>query len=337
MPSLKGPTVAGTLAWGGVLLGFLGSLFFAERPGRAEPQASSAGSAAGAASGKAALPPLPAGPAGSAAPGGAPAGSATPGSAPPPYMYQEPWTPPPDGAQRSPSGGPLPIAGQPAPYIYEPPPPAPPMHRAPWASLYVGARVGALFPFGYAYSTGRDYYYDYGEEWAGLATGGPAIEADLGVRFARSFGLYGFWEHAWMGKGSDPSWRAPSGSNFGEQLSATTDFAGLGFRWSSRPSTVGFLIDLGLGYRWFNEKWASGAKFDLEGFGEFRFGLGADVRLNRLVSLTPLMSVSTGSFSSREVTLPGEGKHDIANTFSGSHGTVTLSLGGNFDLLATDD
>ena len=60
MPSLKGPTVAGTLAWGGVLLGFLGSLFFAERPGRAEPQASSAGSAAGAASGKAALPPLPA-------------------------------------------------------------------------------------------------------------------------------------------------------------------------------------------------------------------------------------------------------------------------------------
>jgi hypothetical protein len=230
------------------------------------------------------------------------------------------------------------MTAQPPSYVYEPPPPAPPLHRAPYTSLWLGARVGALFPFGNAYATGRDYYSEYGEKWDGLATGGPLVEADVGVRFARAFILYGFWEHAWMGKGSDPSWRTPDpGSNFGDQTSATTDFTGLGFRWSSRPSHVGFLIDLGLGYRWFRERWSSGAKMDLEGFGEFRLGLGADVRMSRLFSLTPLLSISTGSFADRQVTIPGEGKRDIVGSYSGSHGTLTLSVGGNFDVVPSDN
>jgi hypothetical protein len=212
------------------------------------------------------------------------------------------------------------------------------MQRAPYNSLFLGVRLGALFPFGNAYATGRDYYYEYGEKWEGLATGGPLVEADVGVRFARQFILYGFWEHAWMGKGSDSSWRTPApGSNFGDQTSATTDYPGLGFRWSSRPSSVGVLIDLGLGYRWFRERWSSGAKMDLEGFGEFRLGLGADVRMSRLFSLTPLLQISTGSFGDRTVTLPGQGRSDIQGSYSGSHGTVTLTVGGNFDVLATEN
>jgi hypothetical protein len=245
-------------------------------------------------------------------------------------MYQEPWSPPEQRA--APTGqqpAPLPVAA-PSQYVYDPPPPAPPIHRSPNTALFVGARVGALFPFGNAYDTGPGY--NEGERWDWLATGGPVIEGDVGLRFARNFIAYGFWEHAWMGKGSDPSWRAASGSNFGDQESATTDFTGLAFRWSSRPSTVGFLVDLGLGYRWFRERWSSGAKMDLSGFGEFRIGLGADVRVNRTFSLTPLFSLSSGSFSDRTVAIPGKGKGDIAGTYSGSHGTVTLSVGGNFDL-----
>jgi hypothetical protein len=255
-------------------------------------------------------------------------------------MYQDQWNPPQSGTQETPrsiTGGPLP-APRPGAYVYDPPPPAPPMQRAPWMSLFLGARVGALFPFGNAYATGRDYYYEYGEEWAGLATGGPLVEADIGARLARSFILYAFWEHAWMGKGSDPSWRAPPPeANFGEQLSATTDYTGLGFRWSSRPSNVGVLIDVGLGYRWFRERWASGARMNLSGFGEFRLGLGADVRLSRLMSLTPILSISSGAFGDRQVTLPGQGTKDIANTFSGSHGTLTLSVGGNFDFFGSEN
>jgi hypothetical protein len=331
MASLKGPTIAGVLAWGGVLLGFGVSLVWNERNGYAEPQSAPAGSAAAPASSgpKGPLPPLPAG---SAAP---PASSAAPpGSAPPPYMYHEQWTPP-EGQRTAPTGQPAPLpVPAPSQYVYEPPPPAPPPHRSPYNALWVGARVGALFPFGNAYDT--DPYYNTGEEWDWLATGGPVIEGDVGMRFARNFIVYGFLEHAFMGQGSDPSWRAASGSNFGDQQSATTDYTGLGFRWSSRPSSVGFVLDAGLGYRWFRERWSSGAKMDLAGFGEFRFGLGADVRVTHLFSLTPLLSISSGSFSERTVTLPGQGKGDIANTFSGSHGTLTLSVGGNFDLFGAD-
>ena len=58
--------------------------------------------------------------------------------------------------------------------------------------------------------------------------------------------------------------------------------------------------------------------------------------MTRLFSLTPLLTLSTGSFSNRKVTLPGEGRHDIANTYSGSHGTVVLSVGGNFDLFGSE-
>jgi hypothetical protein len=212
------------------------------------------------------------------------------------------------------------------------------MHRAPWNSLWVGARVGALFPFGNAYATGRDSYYEYGEQWDGMASSGPLVEGDVGARFGRNFILYGFWEHAWMGKGSDSVWRVPDpGYGYGDQNSATTDYPGLGFRWSSRPNTVGVVIDVGLGYRWFRERWSSGTKIDLQGFGEFRLGLGADVRLTRIVSLTPLLTISSGSFSDRQLTIPGQGKGDIAGSSSGSHGTLTLSIGGNFDVIGSDN
>src|SRR6266508_3108566 len=77
------------------------------------------------------LTPSPAPPAGSATP---PAGSApaAPGAAPPPYMYQ-------------------------------PPPPPLILHRAPYNALWVGARLGVLFPFGNAYAIDAGPYYEYGE------------------------------------------------------------------------------------------------------------------------------------------------------------------------------
>jgi hypothetical protein len=257
-------------------------------------------------------------------------------------MYEEPWTPPAD-EQRAPGTegrGPAPYSPPsspyPAPYVYDPPPPAPPLRRSPWASLWVGARAGALFPFGHAYSTGRDYYYEYGETWNGLASSGPMLEGDLGVRFARYYIVYGFWEHAFMGTGTDPTWRTGTAESpgYGDQTSATTDFTGIGFRWSSRPDSVGLVIDIGLGYRWFRERWASGVKMDLHGFGEFRFGFGADVRMARAFTLTPLLTFSTGTFHDREFTSPERGNYSIPS-YGGSHGTVVLSVGGSFDLASS--
>jgi len=284
-------------------------------------------------------PPLPAG-------SGAPATSpAPPGSAPPPYMYQEQWTPPPGdlppsdgppspGARRPPP--PLPPYPPPTPaaYSYEPPPPAPLLHRSPFNALWVGARLGALFPFGNAYALGVDPYYgEYGDSWAGLASGGLVVEADVGVRFARHYIVYGYWEHARMGTGNDSTWRTgphlvPAG--FGDQDSANTDFPGIGFRWSARPDATGLVVDLGLGYRWFRETWSSGAQVEMQGFGEFRLGFGVDTRINRLFSLSPLIMFSSGSFSDRQITLPGLQAQAIPS-YAGTHGTVTLSVGGHFD------
>ncbi len=217
--------------------------------------------------------------------------------------------------------------------MYEPPPPPLILHRAPYNALWVGARLGVLFPFGNAYAIDAGPYYEYGESWQGLASSGPSLEGDVGVRFARRYILYGFWEHAWLGTGSDPTWRtvgSPPVGAFGDQKSATTDYAGVGFRWSSRPDYVGLVIDLGLGYRWFRERWNSGTAMDLQGFGEFRFGFGADIRMTRSFSLSPLIMFSSGSFIDREITFPGYAPAPI-QSLAGSHGTVTLSIGGHFD------
>jgi hypothetical protein len=139
-----------------------------------------------------------------------------------------------------------------------------------------------------------------------------------------------------MGTGSDSSWRTGTTEliGFGDQKSATTDFTGVGFRWSSNPNTVGLLIDVGLGYRWFRERWTSGTKMDMGGFGEFRLGFGADVRASKLLSIAPLLSISSGSFSDRDITNVGQARRPIPS-YSGSHGTVTLSVGGNFDLFGS--
>ncbi|HKQ67887.1 MAG TPA: hypothetical protein VJT73_01045 [Polyangiaceae bacterium] len=281
----------------------------------------------------------------------APPPSAKPGAKPPPYMYQEPWTPPPGERPPSdPSGEvlepqvprrppPYP-APYPQEYVYEPPPPAPILHRSPYNSLWVGARVGAIFPFGSAYNVRDGVGYFYPERWEGMASSGLLVEGDVGARFGRNYIVYAFWEHGRLGTGSDPTWRTgtvtvppdPADPGFGDQTSATTDYPGLGFRWTSRPDRTGLVVDLGLGYRWFRERWADGTKIDLQGFGEFRVGFGADVRVNRAFSISPLLAFTSGSFSEREITDPGAPRaRPILGTYAGSHGTLTLTVGGHFD------
>ena len=59
------------------------------------------------------------------------------------------------------------------------------------------------------------------------------------------------------------------------------------------------VVDLGVGYRWFREKWSSGTELTMGGFGEFRAGVGADIRVNRGFSLSPMLTFSSGSFTER--------------------------------------
>jgi len=295
-------------------------------------------------------PPLPAS---SASAAGA-ASSAGPPSSPPPVgssppgTYEERWVPPAgEGAPPSAPGlrrGPTPGYGQAQPpgyypypppppygypeYVYEPPPPPEPRHRSPSSSLWLGVRGGVLFPAGHLYDEGIDPYYPYGRNWSDVASTGPLFELNLGGRFGRRYLVFVLWEHAVLGTGSDPNWQ----TLFGSQKSATTDFAGVGFRWSSNPDEVGLALEFGLGYRWFRERWESGYRLNMEGFGEFRFGLGADIRVSRAVTITPMLAISQGVFTDREQGFPGQPLQPI-HSYGASHQTLTLTLGGHFDLL----
>jgi hypothetical protein len=300
------------------------------------------------------LPPLPSASASAAtaAPGAKPPSApAAAGSAPPGYMYEEPWIPPsggesdPSSTQRSPtppSGpsahGPAPAAAnayQPPPppygypgYVYEPPPPPVPLHRAPGASLWLGLRGGILFPSGYLYDDGTDPYYPNGPSWSDVAGTGPLVELNAGARFARRYLVFAAWEHAALGTGGNSAYQTA----YGSQTSARTDFAGMGFRWSSSPDDVGLALELGLGYRWFKERWANGSRLSLEGFGEFRFGVGADIRISRVLAISPMFMVSEGVFNDREIEVVGQPK---PVTYTAAHQTVTLTLGAHFDLFGS--
>jgi hypothetical protein len=318
--------------WGVGLAGVLLSALASAQPAKGTwgPQPAAGGSSSAAA-------PAPKPPASSAAPAG---------SAPPGYMYDEPWAPPgeasPDGAppprEAAPGRhGPPPGYGYPPPppygyppYVYEPPPPPPPRHRAPANALWVGARAGVLFPGGYLYDAGTDPYYYYGPGWSDAAGSGPVGELDVGGRFGRRYIVFAAWEHAALGTGGDSYYQ----DSYGAQTSAKTDFAGVGFRWSSSPDEVGLALELGLGYRWFKERWAAGYRYNMEGFGEFRFGLGADIRASRLVSLSPMLMISEGVFNDREFGTPGQPLQSIPS-YSAAHQTVTLTLGGHFDLFSS--
>jgi hypothetical protein len=300
------------------------------------------------------LPPLPASSAsaaGSVPVAKAPSSAASAGAAPPGYMYQDQWIPP-SGEEPPPSSPrgspptypavpgyrrvappgyypyPPPPYGYPG-YPYEPPPPPPPRHRVSNNSLWLGVRGGVLFPAGHLYDEGTDYYYyPYGLSWSDVAGSGPLFELNLGGRFARRYIVFAAWEHAVLGTGSDSNYQML----FGSQTSARTDFAGLGFRWSSNPDDVGLALELGLGYRWFKERWAGGYRLSMEGFGEFRLGLGADVRVSRALAISPMLTVSEGVFNDRNQGLPGQPMQPI-RSYSAAHQTLTLTLGAHFDLL----
>ena len=180
------------------------------------------------------LPPkdAPAAPPPSAPSASPPPSAAPPGASPPPYMYQEPLPPLPSDAPQAHPGARPPVYRPappgyypPPPNYYEPPPPPPPSHRSPANTLWLGARVGALFPFGHVYD--YDPYYNQGVAWDDSASAGPSMELDLGGRFGRHYIVYGAWERGWLGTGRDPSFRAggvlDTTGGYGEQKSAVTD------------------------------------------------------------------------------------------------------------------
>jgi hypothetical protein len=185
-------------------------------------------------------------------------------------------------------------------------------------AFWTGLRFGGFIPYGGLYAERSLVTTPFQH----VATGGPAIELDVGVRFGRCFVGYGFFEHVWLGRGTSPAWTTPHDGQVGAAMQA----AGIGLRWISDPARFGLVADVGLSYRWFSANWADETKVRMHGFGDVRVGGGASVRVARHVSLVPLLTVYTGAFSQRS--LDGQPLGQSASSYI----ATALTLGGYLDL-----
>jgi hypothetical protein len=311
--------------------------------GQPAPATSSAAPASSSAPAPAAAPtPGPAPAAATAAPTPASAPTATdaapaPGATPPGY-YVEP-APPPTAPEAGPPGPPIfePPAPGGAPPVFEPPPPPVPRHVAPRVSLWLGARLGWFVPFGSAYAQG---VLDQASEipvlvsvpWRDYVSSGPSFELDAGARISRNYNVFALWERAELGSG-----RAESQLR-GGQTGGDTDFFALGLRATSNPDRLGFITEISVGYRQARATWNDGTEYRMTGgVLEGRIGIGADIRFNPMLTLSPLLSVGVGSFDRFRVVAPGGASYDRMgpNDAPGGHGWVGLSVGGHVDLFGT--
>lgn len=258
-----------------------------------------------------ALPDLPA--ADPEAPSPSPADSGA--VVPPPFMVEEEPFPPGDAPYEPP-----PPYAYPPGYYYEPPPPPPPApHVAPNGAFWLGARIGMIVPFG---KLSYDDPYGYtGPDWGEYARPGSSFELDAGGRFARRYVVYAFWERGSLGKGRRDS-----------EARARTDLFGAGFRWTSHPDETGLVLDVGLGFRSFRADLGDDLALKAISPIEVRIGIGADIRLGKTFTLSPMMQISNGVFTDVEIET-SQGASQSLVRYQAPHGTFGLAIGGHFDLL----
>jgi hypothetical protein len=274
---------------------------------------------------------------------------AEPSGAPPEHYYVEPpdpnAQPAPAPAQRQ--GPPPQVIHEPPPpgygygpqLVWEPPPPPKPRHVAPKYSLWAGARLAWFIPFGNLWATCTVVTTDgfcvqlEGTAWSDYASSGPAFEVDAGARLGRNYNLFLLWERAALGAGGAD---AVSGA---AQQGGDTDFWALGLRVSSNPDKVGFLTEVAIGYRRFRAVWDDGTELRLTNAPfEARIGLGADIRMSRLFSLSPLLTLGVGSFADAEWLNP-DGTTQAATgplDARAGHGWITLGIGGHMDIAGSE-
>jgi hypothetical protein len=275
-----------------------------------------------------------------AAPGPKPTPDAAPEQKAPPgeEYYVEPA--PAAAAAPAPDEPPEPAPFEPPPPeppFFEPPPPPAVRHLAPQTSLWLGARIGWFFPFGNAWakanpvstSAGSGFLLQ-GVPWRDYASSGPTFELDAGLRLSRAYTVFALWERAQLGAGSNDSGRD------GAQDHAESDFWAVGLRASSNPDRLGFLTEVAVGYRRARTVFENDVEYQFtDAPFEARLGLGAELRLNRLTSLSSLLTVGVGGFGSIErVPAKGPATSLTSSLDQGDgHAWATLTIGGHFDLI----
>lgn len=155
--------------------------------------------------------------------------------------------------------------------------------HAPEFSLWAGPRV-SFTGFGFTWYR----FADGSNETTGdLVRNGVGTELDLGVRVARRFIPYVFYEHSFLGAG-----RRFDGD---DSASASSDYYGLGFRFlSGDVDFLSFCTDLSIGKRVVSVRNGTGT-FSMSGLEVFRLGLGAEVRPSTRFTVEPMFAISGGT------------------------------------------
>jgi hypothetical protein len=130
----------------------------------------------------------------------------------------------------------------------------------------------------------------YTETTGNFVTNGAALEVDVGARIERRYIPYLALELGFVG----------AGHRFDQTpASAGTSFVGVGVRLlAGDVDNVSFASELSFGFRKLqvsrsdtNETWSA------TGFEFLRLGLGAEIRLSTRFTLTPMVTVSGGTFT----------------------------------------
>lgn len=217
-------------------------------------------------------------------------------------------------------------------FVYEPPPPPEPRHIAPKTAFWVGARIGYFVPFGNAWANGTQVspfvvVLD-GVPWSDYASSGPMFELDVGARITRNYNVFALWERAELGPGNAENDRG------GGQTGGDSDFWAVGLRASSDADKVGFLTEIAIGYRRARAIWEDGSQLQFTDSIDARIGLGADIRLNRHFSLSPMLTIGVGGFGDIDDVTPDgrSSSRTDRDDQSDGHAWFTLQMGGHFDI-----
>jgi hypothetical protein len=211
---------------------------------------------------------------------------------------------------------------------------------APEKSLWLGARVGWLFPFGNLWARAEpaggngNGYVLRGVPWSDYASSGPMFELDAGLRLARAYTVFALWERAQLRSGSNDT--GPDG----KQAGAESDFWALGLRATSDADQLGFLTEVAIGYRRARTFFDNDVQYQFtDAPFEARLGLGAELRLNGLTTLSSLITVGVGGFGSVERVGPSGTALPLTRSIDDGdgHAWATLTVGGHFDVIRSRD
>src|SRR5205814_1463706 len=108
-------------------------------------------------------------------------------------------------------------------------------------------------------------------------------------------------------------------------------------RASTNPDGLGFITELAIGYRRARSIFDNGDEIQFTNAPfETRFGIGADYRLNRLSTLSGLVTIGFGTFGTVETVSNGTIRDETRNAQADAHAWATFTVGGHFDLFGSE-